>query len=67
MKTAVGTGFQPRREGHVNVVGLLLENKADVNHAFDEGGAGRRLTAHDLAERAGHTKADQSIYIGNKS
>lgn len=24
------------RQGHINVVSLLLENKADVNHSFDE-------------------------------
>ena len=40
------------------MVTLLLENKADVTHSFDEGGnGGRRLTAYELAERAGHTKA----------
>lgn len=43
-------------QGHINVVSLLLENKADVNHSFDEGGGQRRLTAYELAERAGHTK-----------
>ena len=85
-------------QGHATVVQLLLENKADVSHSFDEaghfgvewnihiwwykyvwtfgcllpffpekmahpqktgrqGGGQRRLTAYELAERAGHTKA----------
>eukprot|EP00913_Durusdinium_trenchii_P032420 g30355.t1 len=43
-------------QGHAAVVSLLLENKADVTHSFDEGGGQRRLTAYELAERAGHTK-----------
>lgn len=43
-------------QGHATVVQLLLENKADVTHSFDEGGGQRRLTAYELAERAGHTK-----------
>jgi len=52
--------------GHEKVVMLLLEHKADVNHTFDEGAkgsegaegaeGGRRVTAHELAERHGHTR-----------
>jgi len=43
-------------QGHTEVVDLLLQQKADATHSFDEDkdGAGRRVTALDLAERNGH-------------
>merc|ERR1711862_1084977 len=38
-------------QGHCSVVALLLEQRADPAHTFDEGG--RRVTARELAERNG--------------
>merc|ERR1712100_831393 len=40
-------------QGHASVVALLLENKDDPRHTFDDG-SNSRVTAYELAQRNNH-------------